>query len=445
MAGTDIVGVAIISPIILITNAMILITLIKTKTFSRSIKLHLGLFTLFDCLTNISLSLRFILGDSIAMLACKTLLGLGAVAGTAMICMNISMTLECLSVLVPPGSSSSTGCLSLIVPRTSGSAVTNPGCLYANSWQLKRRGVVTMILTMVLSGAMSIGLIVKPPLESADKPFTCMSLSPEVYHDMALKVWAAQIFILVNANIILLMILAYYLNANDNRSKKAMSRHKKVHPVTYKSGFKTSMNNTKPLRPNNITFAIAGPSTSYTPKRNHMMTTDNSQVTFKPNPTSNTQQLRSDAKPQLTNSMSVQPIGMAHPNMASTSFGGDIATTERGAAIVASPEKKKRFSRTANNVTVDLKRKRKSSVGLMMLAASFFAICYVPYIYTLAIYTFCPDHCGIQMNHVRLAATLSVGHGLFNAIIYVSKDKQFRKAMMALFVSKKKETVDKKD
>ena len=78
-------------------------------------------------------------------------------------------------------------------------------------------------------------------------------------------------------------------------------------------------------------------------------------------------------------------------------------------------------------------RKRKSSVTLMILATCFFTLCYAPCVYTVALYVFCPNHCGLNPNILRAAAMVLVLHGLFNAAIYAAKDKHFRKVAVSMF------------
>ena len=77
--------------------------------------------------------------------------------------------------------------------------------------------------------------------------------------------------------------------------------------------------------------------------------------------------------------------------------------------------------------------KRKSSVNLILLSASFYSVCYAPYAYTIMLYAFCPNSCGIDYSIIVGVATITVFHGLFNIIVYVLKNKEFKKALVDTF------------
>ena len=93
--------VCVVAALICFANAVILITLNKTKTFKTPIKFHLGLIAIFESCSTIFLSLRIILEaiQRLNIVSCQAILGCVGFAATALLCTNISMSYECLAML----------------------------------------------------------------------------------------------------------------------------------------------------------------------------------------------------------------------------------------------------------------------------------------------------------------------------------------------------------
>ena len=85
------------------------------------------------------------------------------------------------------------------------------------------------------------------------------------------------------------------------------------------------------------------------------------------------------------------------------------------------------YSRTARRRMGS--QKQMAHVALMLLSACFFMACYTPYCLTTCLYVFCPDHCGVDANTIKASATFAIFHALFSVIVYLVKDKNFRKAL----------------
>ena len=84
----------------------------------------------------------------------------------------------------------------------------------------------------------------------------------------------------------------------------------------------------------------------------------------------------------------------------------------------------------SSNSANTMNEKNKSSVYLILLATTFYAICYFPYIYMMTVYAFCPNKCRIGRFSINITATMMCLHGLFNVFIYVMRNKEFKKAMV---------------
>ena len=79
-----------------------------------------------------------------------------------------------------------------------------------------------------------------------------------------------------------------------------------------------------------------------------------------------------------------------------------------------------------------IRRKNRSQIKLMLAAIFFILLCYIPYVLTVNLYTFCPNHCGVRQSYVKYAATLSIIHGLFNIVLYIIKEKHFRRGIITI-------------
>ena len=101
-------------------------------------------------------------------------------------------------------------------------------------------------------------------------------------------------------------------------------------------------------------------------------------------------------------------------------------------------------AKTESSKHTHIDHKRKSSVYIVLLSKSFYVICYFPYVYAVAFYAICPKEC--KVNDVLLNVTTFImgWHGLFNAFVYVMKNKEFKKAMNAIFCPTKNPTSHKR-
>ena len=95
------VTVLLINVITLLGNLTIILTLMKSRSFSRSIRLHLGVITLLDSINAVALTLRYFLDsyDLFTLTSCKVSIALIGCSVMAMFCVNVSMTTECLALL----------------------------------------------------------------------------------------------------------------------------------------------------------------------------------------------------------------------------------------------------------------------------------------------------------------------------------------------------------
>ena len=204
------VGVTTVIGIILLTNALIVVTLSKTKSFSRATKLHISLFTICDGTTGLAIGLRFLLtsnGYILPLSFCKALLGIAAGASTSMLGFYTSMTIECLSMVSLSG-------------LFSGWNFFQP-----KSWQLTRRGMINSVAIIVLAANSIIWLILSPPPEN-ELNYKCVYTS--VAYPIALQVWAAQTFLFFNINIVILIWLVYQLKRSEKRTQALLNRQPKT-------------------------------------------------------------------------------------------------------------------------------------------------------------------------------------------------------------------------
>ena len=93
-------------------------------------------------------------------------------------------------------------------------------------------------------------------------------------------------------------------------------------------------------------------------------------------------------------------------------------------------------NKSINNKSINSKKRRlsrnhkASHVIFLLVAACFFLICYAPYFLAIGLYVFCPNRCGIETSIITNLTTFPIAHGLFSVIVYVVKDKGFRKALV---------------
>ena len=331
MAGIfDAVVTGIIS-VIFITNITIVITIAKTKSFNRSTKFHLSVLTICDFLTGLFIAIKVLLeenGHIIPLELCKVIMGLIITLANVMCSINISMTIECMSMI------SVTGILSKL------------RFFNAIGWNLTKRGIITIIAIIIFSAMVNIGLIFPSEFEF-ESNYECIINTPFVYHPFALKIWTLQVFILVNTNVILLIWLGYQLKKTERRTNLLLNTNKL-----------TSANPTE-----NITAITSG----------------------------NAEEIE----------------------------GNNTSTANR--------------SKTAK-----MNKKRLSSAHLTILSASFYTLCYGPYVFAITTYTHCPNNCGIDNVMIKRVSTIVCLHGLLNSVIYVLKNKEFRKAFLETFSAAKK-------
>ena len=83
-------------------------------------------------------------------------------------------------------------------------------------------------------------------------------------------------------------------------------------------------------------------------------------------------------------------------------------------------------------------KRRLSSAHITLLAASFYNICYSPSAVFMTIYAHCPGHYGMDNQMIHGATALICLHVLLNALIYVLKNKEFKKTFMNTFSSAKR-------
>ena len=96
------------------------------------------------------------------------------------------------------------------------------------------------------------------------------------------------------------------------------------------------------------------------------------------------------------------------------------------------------LSSTGLSQSAILNKKRLSSAHITLLAASFYNICYFPSAILMTINAHCPDNCGIDKDMIHGASALICLHGLLNAVIYILKNKDFKKTFMDTFCTAKR-------
>ena len=235
------------------------------------------------------------------------------------------------------------------------------------------------------------------PIESIE----CVATSDIIYHPIVLKIKAAQTACLLACNVILLAVLVRYLSRFDKQS--VLNSHKNALKPTDKArkapDFKTTFDSS---------FAMPEPqpSTSTGIYNTMSMVTTPSKVT----------------RMFLTSQVSDINQGEHEDNQ---------ATTRRQHSDKSIKQRNKSWKSTSRRQARNSRTTRKSRVMLMMAATCFYSICYTPYIVTLTLYICCPSqgHCWVTPNHIKVTATLTVIHGLFNVVMYICKDNEFRNDM----------------
>ena len=99
------VVIGIIS-VILITNVTIVVTIATTKVFNRSTKFHMSLLTICDFLTGLIIAIKVLLeanGHIIPLNLCKMIMGFILTLSNVICQINISMTIECMSMISVTG------------------------------------------------------------------------------------------------------------------------------------------------------------------------------------------------------------------------------------------------------------------------------------------------------------------------------------------------------
>ena len=202
--------VVIVISFISITNFLIVITLFKSKSFNRSTKMHLSLFTICDFCTGILIGIKVLLEENeyvISSAFCKVIVGLILLMSNVMCNIYTSMTLECMSML------SLTGKLSQL------------RFFVQNGWKISQRGFVTIIILIVHPTVANIGLII--PFEIIQsKEFECLVNTPSVYHPLAFKVWTGQLFTVVSISIILIIWLVHQLKKANRHTEALFAKAK---------------------------------------------------------------------------------------------------------------------------------------------------------------------------------------------------------------------------
>ena len=64
-------------------------------------------------------------------------------------------------------------------------------------------------------------------------------------------------------------------------------------------------------------------------------------------------------------------------------------------------------------------------LALMITATAFFIVCYLPWIVTLFLYVTCGEKCGVKSK----TATPFIFHGVFNIVLHIVKNKDFRNSL----------------
>ena len=201
--------IILISLLIVVFNVLIIFTLRKTKQFSREMKLHLGVTAICDVGFGIFIFLRMILQlyyGVISVGRCKIIL-LGMIIMSAVkVNTMISMSLECIYLLQPPGSQ-----------------IDRNRCLTFRGWKPTRNGAVRITLIVMLALLPIQGYLI-PSEPQSGMDYECTSLNWEVCHPVSIKIWAAECAICTALNELLLGVLMYRLwrySKKSNEMKKA--------------------------------------------------------------------------------------------------------------------------------------------------------------------------------------------------------------------------------
>ena len=191
--------VLIVTALVILANCCILLTIRKTLQFSASIKLHLGLIAICDIVAAVLLCIKYELdiSEKRETLTCKIIIGCVLVPSVASLLTNVSMCLECITLL--------------------NRNVKRYGCFELQSKQLTSRGWVILVTCTVLALIPPSGVIFPVAADSNDT-FRCVLVYPHVYHPLVLKLWAIIALLLCAANILLMALVVYRLKHFFNKS-----------------------------------------------------------------------------------------------------------------------------------------------------------------------------------------------------------------------------------
>ena len=358
MYSTSNVAVSTVLAIILLTNVLIVVTLSKTKSFSRATKLHISLFTICDGITGMLLGTRFLMesnGYSLPFIACKLIVAIISSTASAMFGIYISMTMECLSMVSIAG------------------LLYGWNCLRPKSWKITRKGLINIFIIMVISTDSIIALILSAKPNN-DEEYRCMFTSEAVLHPVALRFWACQSFVLFNANIILLIWLMIQIKQAEKRSRALLNRKSKS-SENFEARKKVGLN---------VKCSESKAGASNMSNRQHSVSTHST-----------------------NNAIPLNVTAMMKTQNYASSFGNRNLrkiTDDRSGTLgtYGNHLRKEPSSNLPSSQSTHMNRKRKSSVYLILLSALFYTICMAPYVYMIMLYAFCPGRCGIDKLFFKL-------------------------------------------
>ena len=450
--------ICVITIITLSGNCAILLTLTKSKCFNRSIKLHLGLISALDSITTILLTVRYILDelDYLDVTLCKVIIGSVGFTGTSLAWTNLSMTIECLVLMCNLQHS-------------------NYGCLHFKSWRPTRKSKVFIVMAIILSVSLPIGCILADTGSSFPaEQWKCVVTDSTVYHPFMLKLRSIQNSVILMIFGVFLSVLVYQLcefNRNtivapfslyrdDEPAKKRQIRNYKVQMDTTfdtldvsKISVTTEITSSNQRiradkRETNETIRIHQcntefrsqlinsnlPSTSQETLSECIGLTDSSRIPQSVNGTSEVKDIASEksALHKTTPEMAKTPNEISHTSSIKCETTSERQTI-KPTVYLTPPTPHHQQLKNTNTRSKSRNSKRKSRVVLMAFAACFYMCCYTPYVIAMALYTFCPDHCGVDKWFIKAAATFTVTHGLLNVVLYIAKNREFRLALLTNF------------